>query len=159
MTRGEAAALEAEFGVAFPPAYLDAITVGYPLSVPTEGLDTDAVRLSRANQECRDEDPWGFPWEANYWRVGGDGAGGFYFIDTQEDRATVYFCDHEDIPSSIGDLQRISVTPFDEFIGDLEQLEKDMEKWDEEMREAVANRKWWQFWIPRQWPPEPKAGK
>jgi len=149
--------LEAEFKVIFPVAYRSAVTDAYPFAAATEELDTDAASLRRSNQGCRTEDPWGFPWKQNYWCIGGDGAGGFYFIDTQQSDSTVYYCDHEDMPTSIEDIEHISVTSFQEFIDDIKQLEQDMARWDEEMRERVANRKWWQFWIPRQCPPYPKG--
>ncbi len=61
------------------------------------------------------------------------------------------------MPTSIEDIEHISVASFQEFINDIKQLEQDMTKWDEEVRERVTNRKWWQFWIPRQWPPYPKG--
>ena len=150
MTQDEASQLEAEFGVTFPSAYRDAVTDAYPFSAPTEELDTDAESLRTSNQGCRKEGPWGFPWKQNYWCIGGDGAGGFYFIDTQQSDSTVYFCDHEDMPTSIEDLDHISVTSFQEFVDDVNQLEKDMAKWDEEMKARVTQRKWWQFWIPKQ---------
>ena len=134
--------------------YRGAVTDAYPFSGATEELDTSAASLRKSNEGCREEDPWEFPWKPNYWCIGGDGAGGFYFIDTDQDDSTVYFCDHEDMPTSIEDLDRISVTTFQEFVDDVQRLEEDLEKWDEEMKESVANRKWWQFWIPRQWPPK-----
>jgi hypothetical protein len=157
MTRDEASQLEAEFGIVFPQVYREAITDSYPFSEATEELDTDAGSLRQSNQECRRENPWGFPWRTTYWCIGGDGAGGFYFIDTKQDDSTVYYCDHEDMPSSIEDVDHISITPFSEFIEEVKQLEKDMVKWEEEMKTKVANRKWWQFWIPRQWPPKPSG--
>lgn len=157
MTRDEASQLEAEFEVTFPVAYRDAVTDAYPFGAATEELDTDPESLRTSNQGCRKEDPWGFPWKQNYWCIGGDRAGGFYFIDTRQSDSTVYYCDHEDMPASIEDLDHISVTSFQEFIDDVNQLEKDMAKWDEEMKERVAHRKWWQFWIPKQWPPKRKG--
>ena len=157
MTRDEASKLEQDFGVTFPAVYRDAITDAYPFSDATEELDIDAESLRQSNEGCRKEDPWGFPWRPHYWCIGGDGAGGFYFINTQQNDAAVYYCDHEDPPKSIDDRDRISVTSFDEFIDDLRRQEKDMEGWEEEMKERVANRKWWQFWIPRQWPPKRKG--
>jgi|GEM_PF-3558265 len=153
MTQDEASQLEADFGVTFPAAYRDAVKNAYPFTDATEELDTDAESLRKSNKRCREEDPWGFPWKPHYWCIGGDGAGGFYFINTQQDDSTVYFCDHEDMAASIEDLDHISVMSFSEFVAYIQQLEKDVEKWDEEMQERVANRKWWQFWIPRQWPP------
>ena len=157
MTQDEASQLEAEFEITFPAAYRGAVTNGYPFCAATEELDTDAESLRLSNQGCRESDPWGFPWRKNYWCIGGDGAGGFYFIDTQQGDSTVYYCDHEDMPTAIDDIDRISVISFQEFIGEVRQLEKDMAKWDEEMKERVANRKWWQVWIPRQWPPKPRG--
>jgi len=55
------------------------------------------------------------------------------------------------------DVDHISIAPFSEFVEDVKQIEKDMEKWEEEMKESVANRRWWHVWIPRQWPPKPRG--
>ena len=157
MTQDEVSQLEREFEITFPEAYRDAVTEAYPFSSATEQLDTDVESLRTSNRGCRKEDPWGFPWKLNYWCFGGDGAGGFYFIDTKQSDSTVYFCDHEDIPTSIKDLDHISVISFQEFVADVNQLEKDMAKWDKEMKQRVTCRKWWQFWIPKQWPPKSKG--
>lgn len=157
MNHDDALQLEAEFEVKFPVAYRGAVTDAYPFGDVTEELDTDAESLRRSNHGCRKEDPWGFAWKKNYWCIGGDGAGGFYFIDTQQSDSTVYYCDHEGMPTSIEDVDHIIVSSFQEFIDDIKQLEQDIAKWDEEMKERVTSRKWWQFWIPRQWPLNPKG--
>lgn len=157
MNQDEASQLEAEFAVSFPAAYRAAITDAYPFSAATEELNTDAESLRTLNQGCRRQAPWGFPWKPNYWCIGGDGAGGFYFVDTQESESTVYYCDHEDMPASIEDLDHISVNSFQGFIDDVKQLEKDSAQWDAHMKERVKFRRWWQFWIPKQWPPKPKG--
>lgn len=156
MTRDEAARLELDFNIRFPAVYRNAITDACPFSRHTEELDTEFKSLQQTNQEFRQEDPWGFPWQPHYWCIGGDGSGGFYFIDTQQDDATVYYCDHEAMPESIDDVDSISVKSFEEFIDDVLQLELDFQQWNAEMKQRVANRKWWQFWIPRQWPSDPE---
>ena len=149
MNRDDATKLEQHFGVTLPVAYREAITDRYPLSEATEQLDTDAASLQVSNEGCRRAPPWGFPWKPHYWCIGGDGAGGFYFIDTSQDEATVYYCDHEDMPASINDLDRISVTSFQQFIEDLQELIDDANNWERQRKERVENRKWWQFWIAR----------
>jgi hypothetical protein len=154
VTNEAASALEKDFALTFPAAYRNAVTDAYPFSRPTEELDTEATALRTSNRECRQTAPWGFLWKPHYWRIGGDGAGGFYFIDSQNDDSTVYFCDHEDMPASIEDLEHIDVTPFPEFIENVRQLEKDVEKREQDLKERVANRKWWELWVPRQWPPK-----
>ncbi len=157
MNRDEATKLEIDFGVTFPVAYREAITDGYPFADTVEELDADAESLRSSNKGCRNDAPWGFPWKLQYWCIGGDGAGGFYFIDTLQDDSTVYYCDHEDMPDSINDPDRISGISFQEFIENVRQLEEDFENWERQMCERVANRKWWQFWVPREWPPKPKG--
>ncbi len=157
MTNDEASMLEREFGVVFPDAYRRAIIDSYPFNDATEELDTDAGSLRALNVGYRRENPWGFPWQAQFWSIGGDGAGGFYFIDTRQRDSTIYYCDHEDMPESFDDHDRLYVRSFPEFIDDIQQLEKKMEKWESERKEQIANRKWWQFWISRQCPPRSKG--
>jgi len=157
MHHDEATKLERDFGVTFPTEYRDAITDRYPFADETVELDDDAESLRTSNEQCRGEAPWGFPWEPHYWCIGGDGAGGFYFVNTLQDEATVYYCDHEDMPESIIDLDRIGVHSFREFVEDIKQREKDVAAWERERRERVENRRWWQFWIPRRWPPKLKG--
>ena len=155
MTSDEASDLEVTFGLTFPEVYRDAITDRN--SIRTDALDVDAQSLRESNEGCLKDDPWGFPWKPNYWLIGGDGAGGFYFIDTYRDDSKVYYCDHEDMATSIEDLGRIGIDSFDDFLVDLEQAEKYVERYNEEMKGRVANRKWWHFWIPREWPLPPKG--
>jgi hypothetical protein len=84
------------------------VTGAYPFGDATDELDPDAERLRTTNEGFRKEDPWGFPWQPHYWCIGGDGAGEFYFIDTQKDDSTVYYGDHEDMPTSISSGVRIT---------------------------------------------------
>ena len=152
MTQDEVLQLEREFEITFPDAYRDAVTESYPFDFATEHLDTDVESLRTLNRGCRKEDPWGFPWKLNYWCFGGNGSGGFYFIDTKQSDSTVYFY----FFTSIEDLDHISVTSFQEFIADVNQLEKDMAEWVEAKKQLVTDRKWWQLWIPKEWPTKPK---
>lgn len=154
MNQTAAATLESEFGISFPTAYRQAVTDCYPFTEEAEELDLDPNRLRASNAECRTTPPWGFPWQSDYWRIGGDGAGGFYFIDTSKDDSTVYYCDHEDMPESMDDAERLHVTPFAEFIEEVREAANKLARWEEQMKIKVAKRKWWQFWIPRQWPPK-----
>ena len=154
MNQDDTASLESEFGIHFPSAYRHAVTDSYPFTDETEEFDTDPTSLRTSNAECRSTSPWGFPWKPEYWCIGGDGAGGFYFIDTSKDDSTVYYCDHEDMPESMDDEERLSVTPFPEFIQEVLDGKEHMKQWREEMKNRVASRRWWQFWIPRQWPPQ-----
>jgi len=157
VTEQEATDLESEFGVRFPRGYRKAVTDGYPFSIPSEELSDDAESLRIFNTDCREEDPWGFPWRPDYWMTGGDGLGGFYFIDTREPDSRVFYCDHENMPSSMEDTERIAVLPFSEFLDEIAAVQEEMALWENDWQQRVANRRWWQFWIPRQWPPNPKS--
>jgi len=157
MNQDEAATLESKFGIHFPSAYRHAVTDSYPFTDETEELDTNPTSLRTSNAEYRLTPPWGFPWKLEYWCIGGDGAGGFYFIDTSKDDSTVYYCDHEDMPESMDDTDRLHTTPFTEFVDYVRDLAKKLEQWNEQMKTKVAKRMWWQFWIPRQWPPKRKG--
>ena len=153
MTHDEAAALQNDYGLKFPAAYLRAITDSYPFTEPKEELWDEPHLLRESNDYFRKEKPWGFAWEPHFWKIGGDGGGGFYFINSRETANDVYYVDHEAPARNIEDSENLSVTSFQEFIGEVFELEKEMQKFESEMTQSAANRKWWQFWIPRQWPP------
>ncbi len=148
MKHDEATQLESDFAVTFPAAYREAIT-GLQISADSEELDTDAESLRISNEGCRREAPWGFSWKPHYWLIGADGAGGFYFLDTLEDDSTVYYCDHEDMPESITDLDRLRVIAFQDFVERIQRSEVEFRDWDRQIRDRAQNRQWWQFWIPR----------
>ena len=154
MTHNEVILLEAEFGVHFPSSYRRALTDLHPFTSPTRELDSDPVSLKLSNTAFRKTAPYGFPWQPAYWCIGDDGAGGFYFVNTSQDDSTVFYCDHEDMPESMDDEERLGVRPFAEFIQEVLYRKEQMRQWEEEMKSRVANRRWWQFWIPRQWPPK-----
>jgi hypothetical protein len=154
MNQDNAATLESEFGIHFPSAYRHAITYSYPFTDETEELNRDPTCLRSSNAEFRSTPPWGFPWRPEYWCIGDDGTGGFYFIDTSKDDSTVYYCDHEDMPDPIDDVEQLYATPFAEFIQKVLDSNEHMKQWEEEMKDRVARRRWWQFWIPRQWLPK-----
>ena len=151
MNHDEAAELEREFGVVFPAAYRVAITRVSP-QIDSEAFVTSAESLRYLNRGYRDNDPLRFPWKPHYWCIGEDGAGGFYFINTNESDSKVFYCDHEDVPSSIDDTDRMAKRSFEDYLQDIEQQEKEYHEWNTAMTNRTRNRRWWQFWVPRDWP-------
>lgn len=113
----------------------------------------DAAVLVRMNQEFREDCPYGFRWEDGFWWMGDDGAGGFYFIDLRGGGSRVYYVDHENAAESIDDEARISAWDFEAFVAEVRENDERTARMDAEIRAMVAGRKWWQFWIPKEWPP------
>ena len=154
MTREQTSILEREFSVILPADYVSAVTDSYPFAEPSYQLETDFESLRRDNLGSREDHPWGFPWSDDYWMIGDDGAGGFYFINTADGSTTVYYCDHEDMPSSIDDTDHIHVSSFSDFIAEGIEMDEWAAEQDRKMNEKVASRRWWQFWVPKTWPPK-----
>jgi hypothetical protein len=84
--------------------------------------------------------------------LGGDGAGGIYFIDTKRSDSFIYYIDHDDPPKNICDTDHISSQTLTEFKNDLITDKEEYERHCREVRERISHRKWWQFWIPKQIP-------
>ena len=158
MTRKQASILERKFSVVLPADYVSAVTESYPFAEQSHQLDTDFESLRRDNLGSREDNRGGFPWRDSYWMIGDDGSGGFYFINTTDSATTVYYCDHEDMPTSIEDTDRIHVSSLSDFIAEGIEMEEWAAEQNRKMTEKVASRRWWQFWIPKAWPPKTSEG-
>lgn len=134
------------------------MTDGYPFDGLREELMNSESHLRENNTAFRNQDRWGFRWEDRFWWIGGDGAGGVYFINTEEETSDVYYCDHEDPAKDFDDGDRLFSSDIGSHLSDIVELEQEMERHDAQMKVSVANRRWWQFWIPRSWPPKTKRG-
>ena len=156
MTSDEANQLEREFNIIFPAWYRAAVTDHFPFEQPGEEFTNVVEDLRISNQGCRKSDPWGFKWQDHFWWIGDDGSGGFYFIDTSESDSTIYSFDHEAPARSMNDREKLVPQTFDDFVNEVLSAEEDFARWEIAMRAKVAARKWWQIWIPREWPPRRK---
>ena len=155
MTHEEARQLEDEFKILLPARYRNAARFD-PHCGPMEEFATSAEDLRISNLGCRERNPWGFQWEDRFWWIGGDGSGGLYFIDTSDADVIVYYLDHEMPARSIEDREELVPQPLYDFLNDTVGGEKAEAASDRIMQTRVAARKWWQFWIPREWPLKPK---
>ena len=151
MTAHEAKILQREFNLSFPEDYLTIITGVVARDINSEALVVSVEDLRESNLAFRAEDQWGFRWESRFWWIGGDGAGGFYFINTEEITSEVYYCDHEDSPADFADRKRLYSSDIGNHVSDQVEMEAETQSYNEKMRAKVASRRWWQVWIPRTW--------
>lgn len=125
------------------------ILLTYPFAGSIEELTANVSVLSDFNHSLRGESPWGFPWEAQFWWVGGDGSGGLFFINCKEEPCRIYYLDHEDPAESFTDQPRLKPRLLTEFICELFEVESEFEQERQRRVKRIAERRWWQFWIPK----------
>ena len=93
------------------------------------------------------------PWKKHYWRIGGDGVGGFNIIDTFSDEDKVYYFDHEDCGETLDD-HRVTTYELQEIVDNANNLHREIieeEQLANDLREKrIKNRKWWQLWISKE---------
>jgi hypothetical protein len=105
--------------------------------------------LSDFNRGCRAESPWGFSWDHHVWWVGGDGSGGLYFINCRDNASChIYYLDHGDPAEDFDEQARLKPRLLSECVRDLEQSEAEFEHDRIRLLQRIADRQWWQFWIP-----------
>ncbi len=148
MNDEQIANLESEFGIRFPVEYRDNLHA-YAFAGDTEEFTADVSVLSECNHGIRAEPPWGFQWEDRFWWVGGDGSGGLFFINCQDEPCRVYYLDHENPAESFADQSCLKPRLLTEFISDLRQAESEWEEVRQRLLKRIAERRWWQFWIPK----------
>jgi len=156
MTPEDIANLQRDFGLSFPEDYIRAVTGEVAQSLKAYSLEVAESEVREANSNFRKECPWDFAWEKHFWWIGEDGAGGFYFIDTMESPCRVYYFDHESSPLDFTDRSEFYPSDIGNHLSDAIELEAEGNAYDERMKDGVQQRKWWQFWIPRSRPPNPK---
>ena len=147
------AALEEKFGVKLPRDYIRVITGEVAQNLAAVALEINPAIVGEANEAHRQDCPWDFEWDPSFWWIGEDNAGGFYFLDTAEDTSTVYYFDHESSPISFRDRDPFFPSDIGNHVSDEVEAEAYREKHDNLMLQRVADRRWWQFWIPITWPP------
>lgn len=153
MNPHEIARIERHFHLSLPEGYVRVIGGSTARRLGAMALETDASRLKEANEGHRRDCPWGFEWRSSFWWIGEDGAGGFYFIDTAEGSSTVYYFDCESSPLRFKDRSLFSPSEIDRHVASEEEMESEMLRRDEAMTSRVSRRRWWQFWLPKAWPP------
>ena len=143
----EISELERIFTLELPEDYKAAL-LDDPLDGESEGFVSDFSYLKETNDGLR-SDPlfWGVEWFPRYWCIGQDGAGGIYFINSEEIESNVYYFDHEDTPKHLQDYEMLSPRSFKEHIDELIQIEIDFEQDKYDLIEKIKNRRWWQIWI------------
>lgn len=162
MTPEQVSNLEQMFDVHFPDAYRSAL-IDCPLRPDSEEFVSNYDDVVESNKAFRAEDVWQFPWLDHLWWIGGDGAGGFYFISCLDADCVVYYFDHENCAKSFADRDRLSSCTLAEYIETEMEDEKEFREYEEQLiaerahkrerlEEQIANRKFWQFWIPQKLP-------
>ncbi len=152
MSLKELEQLEAEFKLTLPKEYKKALLQPF-ISKNNLEFELDLAELRRNNLEFRDTDPWEFPWSDQFWWIGADGAGGFYFIDCKHSECEVLYFDHEAPAENIQDREQLHPQSLEDFFTYLKESELEAERYKENLLNKINNRKWWQIWIPRKLPP------
>lgn len=156
MNTQDIAVLEEQFKITLPEDYASVVTGEVAAQLSAMALEVDPAILREANENHRKDCPWGFAWRDSFWWIGEDGAGGFYFIDTEEKTSTVYYFDHESSPLTFDDREPFYPSDIGNHVSDEVEIEAEMKVHDRRMALRVAERKWWQFWVPKVWPPTNK---
>jgi len=140
--------LTESFGIVAPLWYLDLVDEFAERDVAEVEPSTTVLR--DLNENCRKNGTCECEWQDSFWAIGGDGEGGIYFFDSTEDNSHIYYIDHEYPPYEIEGRGR-PLLP-NELRGEIYEGIRAVEEYCRELREKIANRKWWQFWIPRRIP-------
>ena len=119
MDESSVTALEAQFGLAFPSAYRAALQ-SLDLDPASEELCSIQAELIRSNVGLRQFAPPELGWSQSHWWLGGDGSGGFYFINCNDPTTTVLYYDHEVPPKSPNDIDRLKPRSFDTFLASVQ---------------------------------------
>src|SRR5690606_10653987 len=128
------------------------LLIHYPFPEDRAELTADFQTLRREDETALIPRSWGLPWTENLWWVGEDGAGGFFFIDCAESPTRIYHWDHADAAVDCADRESMSPRSVLEAVEDIRQADRDDEAWRQHRLEQIANRRWWQFWIPKRPP-------
>lgn len=152
MTVNEVDKLARQFNVVFPAWYKQSLIDLYEDDYQEEFV-TEYEGLRETNSNIEKHGAWGFRWDPTFWAIGGDGRGGIYFIDTASADETVYYLDHDCPPHDIEDTDKLNTFTADQIHAEIKELNLELAIDEERLRKKVAERKWWQFWIPRKLPP------
>jgi hypothetical protein len=136
--------IEQAFGVTLPDWYRRQI-VEYPFVEPDDALYPDEESIVRANQELRRDGWFRFPWPREFFIIGDDGCGGYYFIVPSAGNKRIFIADHEGGPAPSFDKldKMVQSETIEKYISETLGFIRECEKMDERRR----NKKWWQFWI------------
>ncbi len=152
MTPIELAKLESEFSIVFPKYYRDRLIKGMTQESYEVECEYDILRESNLYPRSQ-KVYWSLPWKKHYWRIGGDGVGGFNIIDTFSDEDKVYYFDHEDCGETLDD-HRVTTYELQEIVDNANNLHREIieeEQLANDLREKrIKNRKWWQLWISKE---------
>jgi hypothetical protein len=152
MDQSEIDRLQTEFDIEFPDDYARVLRA-YPLHEPTEELLESYDMLRESNAEIRKEGFWGVDVPNSFWLIGLDGMGGGDFINCDGAQTYVYIFDHATPPKDMSDMGQLRPRPFAEhiqaLIADEEEFRAEEVLRRSRLEQAVAERKWWQFWVPK----------
>ena len=152
MNQSEIDRLQSEFNLRLPDDYVRALR-NYPLQESAEELLDSYDMLQEYNSEIRKNGFWGVDVPNSFWLIGLDGMGGGDFIKCDAAETYVYTFDHATPPKDMSDEGQLSPYPFADhvqsLINDEEEFRTGESLRQSRFEEAVANRKWWQFWVPK----------
>lgn len=151
MTSAELAQLEENLGVTLPEEYKR-----IALDNPFAGLHTadyelcdDFTAILGENRYARDHGFFRQVWPPDWFIIGTDGCGSDYFITTAPFDGKVYFADQKE-KLHTEDVSKFRFhESFEDYINSLRKVERAIQKVTRQRDERLAQRKWWQFWIPK----------
>lgn len=147
----QVAELESRFSRTFPVDYR-AFLIDYPFAKDQRELTANPQTLAAENQPPQSALAYGLKWSDRLWWVGDDGCGGFYFIDCAEEPTRIYYWDHESGPPDLEEREDLSPRSIEEAVADIRQLIADLAENRQRRLHQIANRRWWQFWVPKRPP-------
>jgi hypothetical protein len=141
--------VEDTLGLKLPDWYTQRL-LEYPFPEPEPELYHDAQTVIQNNLELRRDGWFGYhPWPREFFAIGDDGCGDYYFIVPSRDDRRIFMANHEGGPSpSIESLHEMELhgslaEHIEEQLGFLNEYELE----EAALEERRRNKKWWQFWI------------
>ena len=137
--------IEQAFSVTLPDWYRRQV-VEYPFAEPDDALYSDEESIVRANQELRRDGWFRFPWPREFFIIGDDGCGDYWFIVPSTGDKRIFIADHEGGPApafdKLGEML-VQAEAMEQYVSDTREIIRDVAQ----IRERRRNKKWWQFWI------------
>lgn len=157
MDASELDRIENSLGITLPEAYRNVMT-DFPSPDDPFGytclLSTEADELISENSRLREKGFFRYRcWPDNFYALGWDGCGNYYFIRLDKQDETVYLADHEAPfdPESVHLLreQYEGLAAYLEYVREVEEeCRLDEEQWQDRNRQPVRQtRPWWKRFL------------
>ena len=147
MNQEEVDELEGKLDLTLPETYKQ-LVLNHPGFYRQHELCDHVDPLVYDNRDLRRKGFFGIDWPADYFVIGSDGTGNFYFITTAPFDGHVYLADH-DGGAGPDDLDAAKAfESLDDFVTMLREMRVLMVEDIKRTNARIDRRKWWEFWIP-----------